>query len=240
MAKKGERGRCVTGIEGLDSMMGGGIPTSSIVLLAGTCGTGKTTLAFEYLVRGVMAGESGLLITTVESPDKMLSNIPRFNFFSESMLVKGKLSIINLQEIMDSAGLSGSDMDEAAVKKLVASIAKLVSQHKARRLVIDTIDTILTEIKDEALSSMLIVDLSNVLYKSECTAILVSSADKGDRIEGRVADGIIMMGNLDRRWDLLRTIQIIKMKGTSHSRSKYVVDLTDAGILATPLLKGGV
>jgi circadian clock protein KaiC len=240
MAKKGERGRCVTGIEGLDSILGGGIPTSSIVLLAGTCGTGKTTLAFEYLVRGVIAGEPGLLITTVESPDKMLSNIPRFTFFSDSMLTKGKLSIINLQDIMDSAGLSGSDMDEAAIKKLVSGIAKLVSSHKAKRLVIDTIDTILTEIKDEALSAMLITDLSNAFYRNECTAILVSSGEKGDRIEGRVADGIIMMGNLERRWDLLRTMQIIKMKGTSHSRSKYVVDLTNAGVLVTPLLKGGV
>lgn len=240
MAKKGDRGRCATGIEGLDNILGGGIPTSSIVLLAGTCGTGKTTLAFEYLVRGVIAGEPGLLITTVESPDKMLSNIPRFTFFNNSMLVKGKLSIINLQEIMDSAGLSGSDMDEAAIKKLVAAIAKLASTHKAKRLVIDTIDTILTEVKDEALDSMLIADLSNVLYRSECTALLVSSAEKGDRIEGRVADGIIMMGNLERRLDLLRTMQIIKMKGTSHSRSRYVIDLTETGVLVTPLLKGVV
>ncbi|MDD1755555.1 MAG: AAA family ATPase [Methanomassiliicoccales archaeon] len=240
MAKKGERGRCATGIEGLDNVLGGGIPTSSIVLLAGSCGTGKTTLAFEYLVRGVISGEPGLLITTVETPDRMISNLPRFRFFEASMLVKSKLSIINLQEIIDSAGLSGSDMDEAAIKKLVAVIAKLVVAHKAKRLVIDTIDSVLMEIKDETLSSMLMADLSAALHRSECTAMLVSSAEKCDRIEGRVADGIIMMDNLERRWVLLRTMQVVKMKGTSHSRSRYVIDLTDAGVLVTPLLKGGV
>jgi circadian clock protein KaiC len=240
MAKKGERGRCATGIEGLDGIMGGGIPMSSIVLLAGTCGTGKTTLAFEYLVRGVMIGEPGLIITTVETPDKMLSNIPRFRFFDASMLMRDKLSIINLQEITDPAGLSGSDLDKEAVRKLVAEISKLVSAQKAKRLVIDSIDTILAKIKDETLSAMLMVDLSDALYQNECTAMLVSSAEKGDRIEGRVADGIIMMGNLERRWDLLRTMQIIKMKGTGHSRSKYIIDLTDAGVLVTPLLKGGI
>jgi circadian clock protein KaiC len=240
MAKKGERGRCATGIEGLDNILGGGIPTSSIVLLAGSCGTGKSTLAFEYLVRGVISGEPGLLITTVETPDRMISNLPRFRFFEASMLVKSKLSIINLQEIMDSAGLSGSDMDEAAIKKLVAAIAKLVVAHKAKRLVIDTIDSVLMEIKDETLSSMLMADLSAALHRSDCTAMLVSSVEKCDRIEGRVADGIIMMGNLERRWVLLRTMQVVKMKGTSHSRSRYVIDLTDAGVLVTPLLKGGV
>lgn len=239
MAKKGERGRCVTGIEGLDNILGGGIPTSSIVLVAGTCGTGKTTMGFEFLVRGALQGEPGLLITTVENPDKLLSNIPKFTFFTDSMLMKGKVSIITLQEIVDSAGLSGSDMDEAAIRKLVAGIAKYVSSHRVRRLVIDTIDTVLTEIKDEALNAMLLADLSNVLFRGECTALLVSGAEKCDRIEGRVADGIITMGNMERRGDLLRTMQVPKMKGTSHSRSKYIVDLTKTGVLVTPLLKGG-
>jgi circadian clock protein KaiC len=195
MAKKGERGRCATGIEGLDGIMGGGIPMSSIVLLAGTCGTGKTTLAFEYLVRGHRVARSSSLPWR---PRTRCSQHSRFGFFDASMLMKDKLSIINLHEITDSAGLSGSDLDKEAVRKLVAEISKLVSTHKAKRLVIDSIDTILTKIKDETLSAMLMVDLSDVLHQNECTAMLVSSAEKGDRIEGRVADGIIMMGNRER------------------------------------------
>jgi len=240
MAKKGERGRCATGIEGLDNILGGGIPVSNIVLVAGTCGTGKTTLGFEFLVRGVMAGEPGLLITTAEGPDKLLSNIPRFIFFHDSMLTKGKVSIVTLKEITDSAGLSGSDLDEAAIKKVIAAISKLIAAHKVKRLVIDTIDTLLTEIKDDALDALLLAELSVVLHKNECTALLTSSAEKCDRIEGRMADGIIMMGNLERKGDLLRTMQLVKMKGTGHSRSKYVIDLTDAGVLVTPLFKGGL
>ena len=240
MAKKGERGRCVTGIEGLDKILGGGIPSSSVVLLAGACGTGKTTLAFEFLVRGAMAGEPGMLITTVEGPDKLLSNIPRFIFFEDAMLTKGRIAIASYGDIIDAIGFSGSDLDEAAVKKLVGAVAKQVSAHKVRRLVIDTIDTVLTGIKDEALSALLLADLSQMLSRHECTAMLVSSAEKCDRIEGRVADGIVMMGNHERKGDLLRTMQVVKMKGTAHSRSKYVVDLTEAGVLVTPLLKGGL
>lgn len=240
MAKKGERGRCVTGVEGLDNILGGGIPTSSIVLVAGACGTGKTSLGLEFLARGVMAGEPGLLITTVESPDRLLSNVPRLIFMQDSMLTKGKLGMMTLRELTASSGLSGSDLDEAAIKKLVAALAKQIAAHRVRRLVIDTIDTVLTEIKDEALDALLLAELSDALSRSECTALLVSGAEKCDRIEGRVADGIVMMGNLERKGDLLRTMQVVKMKGTSHSRSKYVIDLTDAGLLVTPLLKGGL
>jgi circadian clock protein KaiC len=46
-------------------------------------------------------------------------------------------------------------------------------------------------------------------------------------------------GNLERRGDLLRTLQVVKMRGTQHSRAKYVLDLTTSGVLLVPLLKGG-
>ena len=58
-------------------------------------------------------------------------------------------------------------------------------------------------------------------------------------VEEAIADGVILMGNLERNGDMLRTLQVIKMRGTSHSRAKYVLDLTTAGILLVPLLKGG-
>jgi circadian clock protein KaiC len=58
-------------------------------------------------------------------------------------------------------------------------------------------------------------------------------------VEEAIADGIILMGNYERRGDLLRTLQVVKMRGTSHSRAKYVLDITPLGILMVPLLKGG-
>ena len=239
MVSRGERGRCVTGIEGLDNILGGGIPLSNLVLVAGGCGTGKTTLAFEFLVRGSLMGESGMLIPTVEKKDILISNIPPFTFFNDKMLVKGQVAVTELEQVMESANLSPSKMDEAAIRKLVGAIGKMVAASKVKRLVIDSIDTITMDIKEDALNALLLSELSAVLYKNECTALLITGEETCKTIEGRVADGVIMMGNYDRRGDLLRTMQVGKMKGTSHSRSKYVIDLTPAGVLVTPLLKGG-
>jgi len=58
-------------------------------------------------------------------------------------------------------------------------------------------------------------------------------------VEEALADGVIVTGNLERRGDLLRTLQVVKMRGTTHSRAKYVLDLTTSGVLLVPLLKGG-
>lgn len=239
MAKGDSRGRCVTGVEGLDTILGGGIPACNIVLVAGGTGTGKTTLGFEFLVRGANAGDKGLLISTVESEQKLLANIPSFNFLDPKALKNGTISIVELKEIAQEGGLSVSNFDQAAIDKLVLSIGALVSKTKAKRLVIDTLDTILAEVQDDALDTYLLVKLSESLYKNQCTAILVASMSCDHEIEGAVADGIIRMDNYERKGDLLRTLQVLKMKGTSHSRAKYVVDLTESGVLMTTLLKGG-
>ena len=60
------RDRCVTGIHGLDEILRGGIPYGSTVLASGTCGSGKTTLAMEFLVRGALAGEACAHFTATE------------------------------------------------------------------------------------------------------------------------------------------------------------------------------
>src|SRR5207247_11429214 len=87
--------------------------------------------------------------------------------------------------------------------------------------------------------------LGTGLSATGCTTSLVSemrSAEEGYPqwgVEEALADGVIVTGNLERRSDLLRTLQIVKMRGTTHSRAKYVLDLTTSGVLLVPLLKGG-
>src|SRR4051812_26662273 len=56
-----------TGIVGLDSILGGGLPTNHLYLLDGEPGTGKTTLALQFLLEGAKIGEHGLYVTLSES-----------------------------------------------------------------------------------------------------------------------------------------------------------------------------
>src|SRR3989442_6644979 len=87
--------------------------------------------------------------------------------------------------------------------------------------------------------------LCSFLCVKGCTTVRVSeirSSEEGYSqwgVEEALADGVIVTGNLERRGDLLRTLQIVKMRGTTHSRAKYVLDLTTSGVLLVPLLKGG-
>ena len=63
--------RASTGIAGLDEILAGGLPTNHLYLLDGEPGTGKTTLALQFLLAGVARGERGLYVTLSESRDEL-------------------------------------------------------------------------------------------------------------------------------------------------------------------------
>ncbi|MGB2825228.1 MAG: ATPase domain-containing protein, partial [Thermoplasmata archaeon] len=94
--RSGDRDRCGTGIDGFDTVLYGGIPRANTVLLTGSCGTGKTSLALEFLIHGASKGENSLFISVTENSEKMLANIIPYNFFEESLIKSGKLVFVDL------------------------------------------------------------------------------------------------------------------------------------------------
>ena len=58
-------------------------------------------------------------------------------------------------------------------------------------------------------------------------------------LESLVADGVILMGNIIRQGDLLRSLQVVKMRGAKHSRARHLIELTPVGLAVVPLLKWG-
>ena len=101
------RDKCETHIEGIDRILNGGLPIGNIVLLAGTVGSGKTTLAMEFLINGAKAGETCCYISVTEPSSKMLSNLQSYGFFDESLVKEGKLNIFDLTVINDRLGVDG-------------------------------------------------------------------------------------------------------------------------------------
>ena len=88
-----ERERCITGIEGLDNILNGGIPRGNTILLTGSCGTGKTTLSLEFLVHGAMEGEKCLFVSVTEDSDKLMTNVIPYDFFDHRLIKDGKLVV---------------------------------------------------------------------------------------------------------------------------------------------------
>src|SRR6267143_1729822 len=214
-----ERERCITGIDGLDNILNGGIPRGNTVLITGSVGTGKTSLCLEFLVHGAIAGENSLYVSVTENSDKLLTNIIPYDFFDRKLIKEGRLVFIDLPVIYDKL--------------------------KIKRLVIDSITSVCYRLKTQENIRDFILKLGSMLSSRGCTSLLVSEISPAEEryshfgVEEAIADGVVVTGNLERRGDLLRTLQVVKMRGTMHSRAKYVLDLTAVGVLLVPLLKGG-
>jgi len=239
------RERCKTGIDSLDNILYGGIPRSNTILLTGSCGTGKTSLALEFLIHGALEGERSMFVSVTEASEKLLANVIKYDFLDQKLITDETLILIDLPLIYERLGLVKIELSMEEVGILVSSVLDLVSELKIKRMVIDSITSIGYKLKTQEKIRDFILRLSKGASSLDCTSMLVSEVQPGTQaystfmVEEALADGIILMGNMERRGDLLRTLQVIKMRGTSHSRAKYVLDLTSAGVLLVPLLKGG-
>jgi len=242
-----DRDRCVTGIEGLDNILNGGIPLGNTVLVTGTVGTGKTTLGMEFLVRGAQRGENCAFISVTEPSSKLIENMRTYDFFDDALIKAGRLHIFDLQVIYDHLGLEWGEYEIKDMEILLSAFEDIVDELSITRLVIDSITAICFQLKSRSAIRKFIFDLGQFLSTFGCTTFLISETvvEAGVEkysvfgVEEAISDGIMLLGNVNRKGDLLRTIQVVKMRGTRHSRAKFVSDLTPDGMAVVPLLKWG-
>jgi circadian clock protein KaiC len=237
--------RCATGIEGLDNILDGGFPRGSTVLLTGSCGTGKTTLGMEYLVRGAKMGERSLFLSVTEASQKIVENLATFEFFDQKLVEEKKLVFIDVPILYEKLGLSKQELTPEDIDLFITAIVHLAASMKIQRLVLDSVTSVCFKIRQEEKIRDFILKLGKSLSDINCTTILISEigpqSDRYSRygVEEAIADGVILLGNVQRQGDLLRTLQVIKVRGATHSRAQYVIEITPIGIFLAPFLKGG-
>ena len=172
-------------------------------------------------------------------------NMIPFDFFEEKLVKQEKLHFLDLPQLYEKLQIENKDFGFDEVKQIVDAIQEFVEDNDIMRFALDSVTSVSYRLKDPELIRDFLLRLGGVLSQRGCTSLLVSETGPVDDgatrlgVAEAIADGVIVTGNLERRGDLLRTLQVVKMRGTNHSRAKYVLDLTTSGVLLVPLLKGG-
>ena len=220
------------------------VEKGKIVGLIGPNGSGKTTLGMEFLVRGALAGEACAHFTATEPSVKLLENIRQYAFFDMNMIDSGLINVFDMDVLYSWLGLDKASFDLEDVHALIKAIVDIVNSIGVTRLVIDSVTTLCYKIKSEQLIRDFLFTLGKKLATLGCTTILISEITSATEnahwssfgVEEAIADGIIVMGDVERMGHLLRFLQVVILLGTSHCRALHAMDRTPLGVMLTPML----
>jgi len=231
MSENLSENRVPTGIDGLDSLIEGGFPKGSLVLLAGNPGTGKTIFSMQFLYRGAEKyGENGIYVSFAENEDTIIHNISRlFGRDLRNNEGQGKVKILDFTTVTEK-GLS----------TILEMTLEEVTALKAKRLVIDSFSA-MAQAFEEPIEARIIIHniLGKIVRQLGCTTILIVEVPTGSEkigisVEEFVADGVIVLRRDDYDGKLIREIEIPKLRGTKIERQKFLFTLNKGFKVFTP------
>lgn len=248
--------RVRTGVAGLDTMLGGGVPEGSMTLVRGGPGAGKTTLAMQFLMQGIKDGEKGLYLSLEEPVAEIVANASRHGWDLETLVAEGKLTVhsltltrvkdylktegaqqnwlISMESTSRSAGFAGDFRAEG----LAQLVTRLVTDAGAERLVFDSLTMFTSQFEQKVDLHMETLQLIRSLAKVGCTTYFVAHADPmGAHIvaaEEYLSHGVISLHSTQQGGKFVQAIQVVKMRGISHDRELRPYRITDNGIAVDP------
>src|SRR5450830_517473 len=216
-----------TVIPGFDELLGGGVPEFSFNLLAGTPGSGKTTLAHQIMFSLANPARRAIFFTVLgEPPLKMLRYQQQFPFFDVEKIgesikfvnLSADLIIGNFDQVL--ARIEEEVRDFGASLVFVDSFRSVVQSARAPEIGTDGLQHFVQQLGMQMTNWLATTFLIGEYLEPEAESSPVFT----------VADGIIWMSQLVHRDALVRKIQVIKMRGQAQSLGVHTFRICDSGI----------
>ena len=233
-------GKVSTGIKGLDEITGGGLPAGRATLLCGGPGCGKTLFATSYIVEGARNGEPAVFVTFDERAADLDINSRSLGFDLAGLEAKNLLSIdyihIDRQEIHETG--------EYNLEGLFIRLGYAIDQIKARRVVLDGIDTLFAGLPNEGLLRSELRRLFGWLKDRGLSSVI--TAERGETsltrqgIEEYVSDCVIVLEQRVQQELTTRRLRIVKYRGSTHGTNEYPYLIEAGGIQLLPVTSLGL
>ncbi|RMF26309.1 MAG: circadian clock protein KaiC [Cyanobacteria bacterium J083] len=227
-----------TMIEGFDEITHGGIPKGRTTLIGGTSGTGKTLLAIQFLYNGIKNFDyPGLFVTFEESPKDILQNAYGFGWDLESLIEQGKLFILDASPDPEGQQVVGNFDLSALIERIQYAIKK----YKAKLVSLDSITAVLQQYDAASIVRRQIFRLVARLKQLEVTSIMTTERveEYGPiarfGVEEFVSDNVVILRNVLEGERRRRTVEVLKLRGTTHMKGEYPFTITNDGINIFPL-----
>lgn len=228
--------KVATQIEGLDEILNGGIPVGGMTLVWGAAGCGKSILGLEFLYRGALADDPGILVVFEERAQAVRQHALTLGWDLAPLEQAGKLFV--LEGVIDPATILAGDFDLQALLAIIAGRSQAIG---AKRIVIDAVDVLTRLYRDPWREQSEIYTLHRWLADREMTTILTmkvlhyQTLLPGYEFLDFMADCVIKLDQRSNDQVSTRRLQVIKYRGSSFGRNEYPYIIAEDGIHLLPV-----
>ncbi|MFN4118600.1 ATPase domain-containing protein [Acidovorax sp.] len=228
-----------TGISGLDNVLFGGLSAQHLYLVEGSPGTGKTTLALQFLLAGRDQGERGLYITLSETSEELAQVAQSHGWTLSGIEVYDLVSDEGLSEEAEQTILHPSEFE---LGETTRDVMQLVDKLKPHRVVFDSLSELRMLAQSPLRYRRQILALKRFFSQRGCTVLMLDdkSSGEGDQQLHSIAHGVIHLNqNAHDYGPDKRSLRVVKLRGVRFRSGDHDFDLDRGGIVVFPRLAAG-
>lgn len=229
--------RAKTGIVGLDEILCGGLITQRLYLIDGNPGAGKTTLALQFLLEGVRAGEECLYVTLSETRQELEAGAQSHGWSLDGIQIIELIA--DEKELESDEQLTMLPPSEVELNETTRGIIDAVKRSAPRRMVLDS----LSELRLLAQSSLRyrrqILALKQFFVGRQCTVVMLDdrTAEGPDLQLHSIAHGVVALDSTSPAYGpTRREIEILKLRGSDFVSGYHDFTIREGGLIVFPRL----
>ncbi len=224
--------KLLTGITGFDEITEGGLPRGRTTLVIGGPGCGKTVFALQSLVNGAHAKESGIFVAFEETTRQIVANAATFGWDIPA-LEKKRLFFLDASVSPETVTAGGFDL-----VGMLAMLEAKVHQLRAKRIVFDGIDVLLTLLDDPAAERRELYRIRDWLHKTGLTGIITQKAgeagqDLRHNFQQFMVDCVVVLRHQVTDGSAFRNLRVMKYRGSGFAGDEFPITLSDQGFELT-------
>ncbi len=230
-----------TGIEGLDDVTEGGLPSGRPTLICGSAGCGKTLLAIEFLVRGALEfNEPGVMLSFEETEAELAENVASLGFDLNALIKEKRL-------VVDYIRIDRGEIEETGsydLEGLFVRLGHAIDSIGAKRVVLDTLEVLFSGLSDTSILRAEFRRLFRWLKEKNVTALVTAERGEGVLtrfgIEEYSSDCVILLDHRVNDQVSTRRLRIVKYRGSTHGSNEFPFIITENGLSIIPITAAGL
>jgi circadian clock protein KaiC len=232
--------KCPTGIKGFDQITEGGIPRNRTTLICGGAGSGKTLFGIDFLINGATKyDEPGVFMSFEETEDELFKDVASLDMDLQGLVSKKKILLEYV--LLERREIQEKDFN---LEGLLIRLEHAIASIGAKRVVLDSIESLFAGISDAGLLRLEIKRLFRWLKEKQVTAVVTGEPGLGSftrhGLEEYISDCMVLLDNRVNEQISIRRVRITKYRGSSHGANEYPFVIDKEGLSVIPITSAGL